>query len=83
MKQLDNKGNALFHSMEHTHTYGVYRLLFDETNKAQVDNLLATIDNSLDSLGDWENVDAHFRYHSNEKVNIASIQPRKLADNDQ
>jgi hypothetical protein len=32
MNHLDNKGNASFHSMEHTNTSGVYRLLFDETN---------------------------------------------------
>jgi hypothetical protein len=24
MKHLDNKGNTLFYSMEHTNTYGVY-----------------------------------------------------------
>jgi hypothetical protein len=44
MKQLDNKCNALFHSMEHTNTSDVCRLLFDETNTEQVDTLLATID---------------------------------------
>jgi hypothetical protein len=38
--------------------------------------LLTTIDESLDALGDWDNADAHFRYHSNEKVNIVGIQPR-------
>jgi hypothetical protein len=54
MKHLGNKGNALFHSMEHTHTYDVYRLLFDETNTEQVDTLLATIDESFDALGDWD-----------------------------
>jgi hypothetical protein len=42
MKQLDNKGNTLFHSMEHTNNSGVYRLLFDETNTVQVDTLLVT-----------------------------------------
>jgi hypothetical protein len=51
MKHLDNKGNALFHSMEHTNTSDVYRLLFDETNTEQVDTLLASIDESLDALG--------------------------------
>jgi hypothetical protein len=60
MNHLDNKGNALFHSMEHTNTSGVYR----------------PIDDSLDALGDWDNADAHFRYHSNAKLNIAGIQPR-------
>jgi hypothetical protein len=75
MKHLDNKGNALFHSMEHTNTSGVYRLLFDETNTAQVDTMLATVDDSLDALGYWDNVDAHFRYHRNEKVNIVGIHP--------
>jgi hypothetical protein len=44
MKHLGNKGNALFHSMEHTNTFGVYMLLFDETNTEKVDTLLATID---------------------------------------
>jgi hypothetical protein len=76
MKHLDNKGNALFHSMEHTNTSGVYRRLFDETNMKQVDMLLATIDESLDALGDWDNADAHFRYHINEKVNMVGIQSR-------
>jgi hypothetical protein len=37
--------------------------------------LLATIDESLDALGDWDNADVNFRYHSNEKVNIVGIQP--------
>jgi hypothetical protein len=61
MNRLDNKCNALFHSMEHTHTSGVYRLLFDESSTVQVDTLLATIDDSLDVLGDWDNADAHTR----------------------
>jgi hypothetical protein len=76
MKNLDNKGNALFHSMEHTHTSDVYRLLFDETNTEQVDTLLANIYESLDALGDWDNADIHCRFHSHEKVNIVGIQPR-------
>jgi hypothetical protein len=76
MKHLDNKGNALFHSMEHTNTYGVYRLLFDKTNTEQVDTMLTTIDESLNALGNWDNADTHLRYHSNEKVNIVGIQPR-------
>jgi hypothetical protein len=76
MNNLDNKCNALFHSMEHKNTSGVYRLLFDETNTEQVDTLLASIDESLDALGDWDNADAHFRYHSYEKVNIVGIHPQ-------
>jgi hypothetical protein len=67
IKHLDNKGNALLHSMEHTNTSGVYRLLFDETNTSQVDMRLATIDDSLDALRGWDNPDAHFRYHRNKK----------------
>jgi hypothetical protein len=62
--------------MEHTNTFDVYRLLFDETHSEQVDTLLATIDESLDALGDSENADAHFRFHSHETVNIVGIQPR-------
>jgi hypothetical protein len=62
--------------VEHTNTYGVYRLLFDETNTEQVDTLLVTIDQSLNALGDWDNAYAHFRYRSNKKVNICSIHPR-------
>jgi hypothetical protein len=58
-----------------THTSGVYMLLFVEKNTEQVDTLLATIDESLDALGDWDNADSHFRYHSNEKVNIVGIHP--------
>jgi hypothetical protein len=76
MKHLDNKGNALFHSMEHTNKYDVYRLLFDESNTEQVDTLIGTIDESLDAMGDWDNADSHYRYHSHEKVNIVGIQPR-------
>jgi hypothetical protein len=76
MKHLDNKGNSLFHSMEHTNTSDVYMLLFDETNTDQVETLLATIENSLDALGDWDNAYTHYRFHSHKKVNIVSIQPR-------
>jgi hypothetical protein len=76
MKHLDNKGNALFHSMEHTTNSDVYRLFFDESNTEQVDTLLGTIDESLDAMGDWDNADYHYRYHSHEKVNIVGIQPR-------
>jgi hypothetical protein len=76
MKHLDNKGNVFFHSMEYTNTSDVYRLLFGETNTEQVDTLLATIDESLDALGDWDNADTHFRFHSHVKVNIIGIQPR-------
>jgi hypothetical protein len=76
MKHLDNKGNALFHSMEHTNNSDVYRLLFHETNTEEVDKLLGTIDESLDVMGDWDNADSHNRFHSHEKVNIVGIQPR-------
>jgi hypothetical protein len=76
MKHLDNRGNALFHSMEHTNTSGKYRLLFDETYSVQVDTLLAIIDKSLNALCDWNNAGAHFRYNINAKVNIIGIQPR-------
>jgi hypothetical protein len=76
MKHLDNKCNALFHSMEHTNNSDVYRLLFDESNTEQVDTLLGTIDELLDAMGDWDNADSHYRYHSHEKVNIVGIQPR-------
>jgi hypothetical protein len=54
----------------------VYMLLFDETNTVHVDMLLATIDDSLDALRDWDIADAHIRYHSNEKVKIVGIKPR-------
>jgi hypothetical protein len=76
MNHLDNKGNALFHSMEHTNNSDVYRLSSHESNTEQVDILLGTIDKSLDAMGDWDNADSHYRYHSHQKVNIISIQPR-------
>jgi hypothetical protein len=57
MTHLDNKSNALFHSMEHTNNYDVYQLLFDESNTEQVYTLLGTIDESLDVIGDWDNAD--------------------------
>jgi hypothetical protein len=76
MKHLDNKGNALFHSMEHTNNSDEYRLLFDESNTEQVDTMLGTIDESLYAMGDWDNADSHYRYHIHEKVNIVGIQPR-------
>jgi hypothetical protein len=76
MKHLDNKGNALFHNMEHTNNSDVYRLFFNESNTEQVDTLLGTINEPLDAMGDWDNADSHYRYHSHEKVNIVCIQPR-------
>jgi hypothetical protein len=62
--------------MEHTNDSDVYRLLFDETNTEQVDTLLGTIEESLDAMGDWDNADSHYGFHSHEKVNIVGIQPR-------
>jgi hypothetical protein len=76
MKQLDTKGNAWFHSMEHTNNSDVYRLFFYESNTEQVDTLLGTIDESLDAMGDRDNADYHYRYYSHEKLNIVGIQPR-------
>jgi hypothetical protein len=76
MNHLDTKGNTLFHSMEHTTNSDVYRLLFDESNTEQVDTLFSKIDESLDAMADWDNVNSHYRYHSHEKVNIFGIQPR-------
>jgi hypothetical protein len=76
IKHLDNTGNTLFHSMEHNKNSDVYRLLFDETNKEQVDTLLGTIDESLDTMGNLDNANSHYRFHSHEKVNIVVIQPR-------
>jgi hypothetical protein len=76
MEHLNNKGKTLFHSMDHTNISDVYRLLFDETNTEQVDTLLGTIGESLDALGDWDNADSHYRFHSHKKVNIFGIQPR-------
>jgi hypothetical protein len=54
----------------------VFRLLFDESSTEQVDTLLGKIDESLDAMGDWDNADSHYRYHSHKKVNIVGIQPR-------
>jgi hypothetical protein len=76
MMHLDYKGNALFHSMEHTNNFDVYRLLFDEANTEQVDTLLGSIDESFDTMSDWDNADSHYRFHSHKKVNIVGIQPR-------
>jgi hypothetical protein len=76
MKHLNNKGNKLFHSMEHTNNSDVYRLLFEEENTEQVDTLLGTIDESLDAMGDLDNAESDYRFHSHEKVNIVGIQPR-------
>jgi hypothetical protein len=76
MKHLDNKGNAVFHSMEHANNSDVYRLLFDETNREQVDKLLGTINESLDAMGDWYTADSHYRFQSHEKVHIVGIQLR-------
>jgi hypothetical protein len=75
-KHLDNKGNTSFHSMVHTSNSDCYRLLFDESNTEQVDRLLGTIYESFNAMGDWDNVDSHYRYHSQEKVNIVGIQQR-------
>jgi hypothetical protein len=62
--------------MEHTNNSDAYRLLFDESNTEQVDTLLGTIYESLNTMGDWDNADSHYRYNSHKKVNIVGIQPR-------
>jgi hypothetical protein len=58
----EKDGGQLFDAMEKTNTRGTYRLLFHESKTEIVDNMLNSLDTTLDAFGAWDYFEVHFRY---------------------
>jgi hypothetical protein len=58
----DKHGNRLIDAIEKTSTGGTYRFLFQQNKTEEVDKMLEHIDETLTSIGDWEECHTHFRY---------------------
>jgi hypothetical protein len=58
----DKDGNRLIAAIEKSSTGGTYRLLFQKIKSEEVDKMLKHIDETLNSIGDWDECHTHFRY---------------------
>jgi hypothetical protein len=58
----DKNGNRLIDAIENKSTGGTCRFLFQQTKTEEVDKMLEHIDETLTSIGDWEECHTHFRY---------------------
>jgi hypothetical protein len=55
---------------------GTYRFLFNEKHVVEVDKALLRIDTKLDSIGTWNESNLHYRYSTDDEVNIAGVHPK-------
>jgi hypothetical protein len=58
----DKDGNRLIDATEKTNTGGTYRFLFQKSKAEEVDKMLENIDETLNSIGDWDECHTYFRY---------------------
>jgi hypothetical protein len=56
----DNDGGKLLDAIEKTNRGGTYRFIFHESNIYNVDNMLNSLDATLDAFGAWDDCDVHF-----------------------
>jgi hypothetical protein len=66
----DKNGNRLIDAIEKTSTGGTYRFLFQQNKTEEVDKMLEHIDDTLKSIGDWEECHTHFRYLPSIPINL-------------
>jgi hypothetical protein len=72
----DKNGNLLIDAIEKTSTGGTYRFLFQQNKTEEVDKLLEHIDETLTSIGDWEECNTHFRYLPSILISVVGRIPR-------
>jgi hypothetical protein len=58
----DKNVNRLIDAIEKTSTGGTYRFLFQQNKTEEVDKMLEHIDETLTSIGGWEECHTHLRY---------------------
>jgi hypothetical protein len=72
----DKQGGPLFTSIESTQTGGTYCFLFNEKHAVEVDKALLGIDAKLESIGSWDESNVHYRYITDDEVNVTGIHPK-------
>jgi hypothetical protein len=72
----DKNGKRLIDTIEKTSTGGTYRFLFQQNKTEEVDKMLEHIDETLTSIGDWEECHTHFRYLPSIPISVVGWIPR-------
>jgi hypothetical protein len=67
----DKEGNRLIDAIKKTSTGGTYRFLFQQSKAEEVDKMLEHIDETLNSIGDWDECHTHFRYLTSMPISVA------------
>jgi hypothetical protein len=61
-KHQEKDGNHLLDAIEKTSTSGTYHLLFEQSKAEDVEKIVEHINETLSSIGDWDECHTHFRY---------------------
>jgi hypothetical protein len=72
----DKEGNRLIDEIEKTSTGGMYHFLFQQSKSEEVDKILDHIDDTLNSIGDWDECHTHFRYLPSMPISVVGRVPR-------
>jgi hypothetical protein len=72
----DKNGNRLIDAIEKTSTGGTYCFLFQQNKTEEVDKMIEHIDETLTSIGDWEECHTHFRYLPSIPISVVGRIPR-------
>jgi hypothetical protein len=72
----DKIGNRLVDEIEKKSTGGTYRFIFQQSKTEEVDKMLEHIDNTLTSIGDWDECHMHFRYLPSMPISVVGRIPR-------
>jgi hypothetical protein len=74
--QQEKEGNRLIDAIEKTSTGGTYRFLFQQSKSEELDKTLEHIDETLNSIGDWDECNTHFRYLPSMPISVVGRVPR-------
>jgi hypothetical protein len=72
----DKNGNRLIDAIEKTSTGGTCRFLFQQSKTEEVDKMLKHIDDTLTSIGDWDECHTHFGYLPSIPISLVGRIPR-------
>jgi hypothetical protein len=72
----DKEGNRLIDANEKTSTGGTYHFVFQQSKAEKVDKMLEHINETLNSIGDWEECHTNFRYLPSMPISVVGRVPR-------